>query len=56
MTNAIEQMEEQNHNIVQTQSTQQLQQQQPLLLERPLCFGCEDNWTWNKRDRSQEVR
>lgn len=25
-------------------------------LERPLMFGCEDTWTWNKRDRSQEVR
>lgn len=24
--------------------------------ERPLMFGCEDTWTWNKRDRSQEVR
>ncbi|XP_063701997.1 SPRY domain-containing SOCS box protein 3 [Culicoides brevitarsis] len=54
MTNAIEQMEEQNHNIVppSPQSTQL----QPLMLERPLCYGCEDNWTWNKRDRSQEVR
>ena len=25
-------------------------------MERPLMFGCEDSWTWNKRDRSQEVR
>lgn len=24
--------------------------------ERPLTFGCEETWTWNKRDRSQEVR
>lgn len=25
-------------------------------LMRPLAYGCEDKWTWNKRDRSQEVR
>lgn len=25
-------------------------------LERPFAFGCDDNWTWNKQDRSTEVR
>lgn len=27
-----------------------------VVTERPLMWGCDDTWTWNKRDRSQEVR
>lgn len=43
-----------------TTSTKQHYQEQTctidINMERPLMFGCEDSWTWNKRDRSQEVR
>ncbi|XP_050082501.1 SPRY domain-containing SOCS box protein 3 [Anopheles aquasalis] len=32
-----------------------MQQQQLPPHERPLMNGCEDKWSWNKRDRSKEV-
>lgn len=44
-----------NNQSQQQQQQQQSQLQQYRVEQRPLQNGCEDKWSWSKRDRSKEV-
>lgn len=46
--------EEEQHTW--NQQGQDQQQQQKILVPSPLKYGCDDVWTWNRKEKSSEVR